>query len=81
MTPDFGDDRYEFQSILTIQNDWIYIEVEKWGTNEAGYEVFLPGYYLSIYINGRDWKEVAEADIPKNKWEVMSITKVSIGIR
>lgn len=67
MTPDFGDDRYEFQSILTIQDDWIYIEAEKWGTNEAGYEVFLPGYYLAIHINGRDWKEVAEADIPKNK--------------
>lgn len=63
--PKFGDDRYEFQRILAIQNDWIYIEAEKWGTNEVGNEVFLPGYYLAIHVNGVEWKEVTESEIPE----------------
>ncbi len=64
IVPEFGDDRYDFQSLLTIQDDWIYIKAKKWGINEAGYESFLPGYYVAIHVNGIDWKEVSEADLP-----------------
>lgn len=65
--PEFGDERYEFQRILAIHNDWIYIEVEKWGTNEVGNEVFLSGYYLAIHVNGVEWKEVTESEIPEGE--------------
>lgn len=64
IVPEFGDDRYDFESLLTIQDDWIYIKAKKWGINEAGYESFLPGYYIAIHVNGIDWKEVSEADLP-----------------
>lgn len=65
--PEFGDERYEFQSIITIQDDWMYIKAEKWGTNEVGNEVFLPGYYLAIRVNGIEWKEVTESEIPEGE--------------
>lgn len=60
----FGDARYEFQRMLAIKDDWIYLEGEKLGINEAGYKGFVPGDYLDIYINGGDWKEVTQEKIP-----------------
>ena len=60
-------DKYVFTDLITIENDWIYLGVNKYGTREDGGECYLPGYYLAVNVNGEDWKEITEEDVPKEK--------------
>lgn len=60
-----GEARYIFVDFIRADDDWIYLKAEKWGTNEDGYEVFLPGYYLAVRQDGSSWKEITENELPK----------------
>lgn len=62
-----SSDRYRFTDLITIKDNWIYLEAKKYGTREDGGESYLLGYYLAIYTNGEDWKEITEEELPKEK--------------
>lgn len=62
-----SNDKYVFIDLITIEDDWIYLGANKYGIREDGGECYLPGYYLAVNINGEDWKEITEEDVPKEK--------------
>lgn len=50
-------DGYVLNSFISIDDDWVYLKAEKWGTNELGTAIHVP-VNVAISTDGKQWKEV-----------------------
>lgn len=48
---------YVLNSFISIDDDWVYLKAEKWGTNELGTAIHVP-VNVAISTDGKQWKEV-----------------------